>query len=84
MGNERLLDQRINELGLLRLSLTRKFVQHLGNAPDRDLFEQHDDIKVQNKHDESLGLSDRFFNIPIIKRVLLKVYNLIFDTYYNQ
>lgn len=84
MGNERLLDQRINELGLLRLSLTRKFVQHLGNAPDRDLFEQHDDIKVQNKHDESLGLSERFYNIPIIKRVLLKVYNLIFDTYYKQ
>ncbi len=84
MGNERLLDERINDLGLLRLSLTNKFVQHLGNKPDRKLVEKHKDVKIQIKHDESLKVGDRFLKIPIIKKVLMKVYNLIFDIYYNR
>ncbi len=81
MGNERLLDQRVNDLGLLRLSLTRRFVQHLGNTPSRKLFEQYGDIKSQKKHDEPLKMSARFWKIPLIKKVLLKVYNTIFEIY---
>ena len=84
MGNERLLDERINDLGLLRLSLTKKFVQHLGNTPPRNLIEQPIKAKVQKKHDESLKMGDRIFKIPMIKKVLLKVYNKIFDIYYNR
>jgi glycosyltransferase involved in cell wall biosynthesis len=83
MGNERLLDQRINELGLLRLTLTRKFVQHLGNSPDKDLFEKNISVKPQKEYSESLRKGESFLNIPIIKKVLLKIYNLIFDAYYN-
>ncbi len=84
MGNERLLDQRINDLGLLRLSLTRKFVQHLGNTPSIKLIEGHKKVKIQNKHDESLKMGDRILKIPMIKKVLLKIYNFIFDIYYNR
>ena len=84
MGNERLLDQRINDLGLLRLSLTRKFVQHLGNIPSKKLIKQHNEVKIQNKYDESLKIGDRFWKIPMIKKVLLKVYNLIFNIYNNR
>ena len=81
MGNERLLDQRVNDLGLLRLSLTRRFVQHLGNTPSRKLFEQYGDGKSQKKHDEPLKMGARFWKIPLIKKVLLKVYNIIFEIY---
>jgi len=46
MGNERQLDQRINELGLLRLSLLSRSVQHLGNKPDKDILDKHIDINI--------------------------------------
>jgi glycosyltransferase involved in cell wall biosynthesis len=82
MGNERLLDQRINDLGLLRLSLNRKFVQHLGNTPSKKMIEQHNEVKIQSKHDKSMKIGVRFWQIPVIKKVLLKVYNLIFEIYY--
>jgi hypothetical protein len=84
MGNERLLDQRVNDLGLLRLTLTRRFVQHLGNTPSRNLVEQLDEAKTQKKHDQSLKKDARIWQIPLIKKVLMKVYNIIFEIYYKQ
>jgi glycosyltransferase involved in cell wall biosynthesis len=84
MGNERLLDQRINELGLLRLTLTRKFVQHLGNVPPQELLAQNEGFKKKNTPDGSVGNKAGFWNIPILKRVLLKIYNSIFEIYFHQ
>jgi glycosyltransferase involved in cell wall biosynthesis len=84
MGNERLLDQRVNDLGLLRLTLTRRFVQHLGNTPSRKLVEQLDEVNTQKKHDQSLKKGARIWQIPLIKKVLMKVYNIIFEIYYKQ
>lgn len=84
MGNERLLDKRINELGLLRLTLTRKFVQHLGNVPPRELIAQNIGIKKQNTPGGSMGTRAYLWNIPIIKKLLLKIYNSIFEIYYHQ
>jgi len=84
MGNERLLDQRVNDLGLLRLTLTRRFVQHLGNTPSKKFVEQHDEVITQKKHDVSLKMGVRFWQIPLVKKVLMKVYNIIFEIYYKQ
>jgi hypothetical protein len=83
MGNERELDSRVNELGLLRLSLTERSVQHLGNAPDREILVKHQDIRIPERNIQSPGNKERFFEMPLIKRVLLKIYNLIFEIYNN-
>ncbi len=84
MGNERLLDQRINELGLLRLTLNRKFVQHLGNVPSPEFLEQNDGLWRKYSTIGSVERKAGFWNIPIIKKVLLKIYNSIFEIYFHQ
>jgi glycosyltransferase involved in cell wall biosynthesis len=83
MGNERVLDQRVNDHALLRLCLTQKYVQHLGNAPDQELLDKHHLKASPVFQKTSQGNRTRIFEIPIIKRFLLKIYNLIFELYNN-
>jgi glycosyltransferase involved in cell wall biosynthesis len=83
MGNERLLDQKINELGFLRLCLSNRFVQHLGNEPDQELLAKHKIHQIQKSQNFQTGFAKRLFEVSIIKRSLLKIYNLIFEIYNN-
>lgn len=79
MGNERLLDKRINDLGLLRLNLTNEFVNHMGNVPSHELINLNRGKKKNEKELKKNGL----LHIPIIKKSLLKIFNIIFDIYFR-
>lgn len=79
MGQVRSLDQMINQAGFLRLTTCEPYVKHLGN-------------KVENIQEVSASLEpttkryggDRLVDLPIIKRSLLGIYDLIFRLYYEK
>lgn len=94
MGNERYLDEKINDLGFLRLTTTKMCVRHIGNRlpPDGEL----PPVKVQGRAvadstNQALGksvqgkrLTHRILDIPFIRRILLGFYNRIFRLYYDR
>jgi glycosyltransferase involved in cell wall biosynthesis len=80
MGNERYLDQHINENGYLRLSLTRMFVRHLGNRlaeaslPKTSTANNLPGSRSADRH----WLLDR----PFVKKAMLYLYGKIFNWYF--
>lgn len=83
MGNERYLDEKINALGYLRLSLAKMFVQHLGNRLPPELDAGSYSAPRQKK---SRWLQDsiiyRLLELSPVKKALLWVHNRIFYLYY--
>jgi glycosyltransferase involved in cell wall biosynthesis len=77
MGQVRMLDERINQAGYLRLMTGDPLAQNMSNDPKL----QPDAIR--NIDTGSLGFKKRVANFPLVKNTLLAVYNQIFKLYYG-
>lgn len=76
MGQVRQLDIRVNEAGYLRLMTVDPLMQNMSNqVPDE--FRKMENVRSVN------GKHSKFWNIPLIKRPLMKLYDLIFRLYYG-
>ncbi len=87
MGDERLLDRRINDQGYLRLCLPQKFVQHMGNVPPPEIVvahEEKDTVPVPQKMTPVQRTLYRLLDSPPVRKPLLFVYNKIFRLYYRR
>jgi hypothetical protein len=90
MGNELYLDEKLNELGYLRLETTEMYVRHLGNrldAPD-ELARGTQASPVVAKPVKPMAWWKRAFyagwDIPLVKKLMLRLYNIIFRLYYGR
>jgi glycosyltransferase involved in cell wall biosynthesis len=77
MGQVRSLDQKLNEAGYLRLNTCEPLVKHLGNR----LKESNAIRPVQRP--QSRSISGPIFNLPLVRRSLLWLYDQIFRLYYS-
>jgi glycosyltransferase involved in cell wall biosynthesis len=78
MGQVRQLDQRMNEAGLLRLMVSDPLAMNMSNT----LGFLHGELgKEQSKKKPSFG--KRMLEFAPVKKVLLAVYNKIFNWYYS-
>lgn len=74
MGQVKQLDMRMNEKGYLRLMPTEPYVMNLSNTlADATQTSESDNAKPAH----------RFLDIPVVKKVLLGIYNRIFHWYYD-
>jgi glycosyltransferase involved in cell wall biosynthesis len=80
MGQVRQLDQRMNEAGLLRLMVSDPLAMNMSNTLGYLRGELGKD-KVKSK--KKKGFSNRVLEFTPIKKVLLAVYNKIFNWYYS-
>ncbi len=80
MGQVRQLDQRMNEAGLLRLMVSDPLAMNMSNTLGYLRGELGKD-KVKSKKEK--GLAGRILEFAPIKKVLLAVYNKIFNWYYS-
>jgi hypothetical protein len=83
MGQVRSLDERLNELKLLRLCTTEPFVQHLGNRLGNPSPLAPLPSGERGKRKPS-GLTRRLANLPGMRRILMAVYDGIFRLYYEK
>jgi hypothetical protein len=81
MGQVRSLDEQINHAGYLRLGTCDVFVKHLGNH----LENPQKGVLVARVLPKSSSPKTRqhIYDFPVIKRLLLKVYDGIFKIYYR-
>ncbi len=85
MGDERLLDRRINDRGYLRLALPRAYVRHMGNVPPADLPEVGARVPVAAAHRATPAhWLYRLADWPWVRKPLLALYNRIFRLYYRR
>jgi glycosyltransferase involved in cell wall biosynthesis len=76
MGQVRQLDIRVNEAGYLRLMTVDPLMQNMSNqVPDE--FRKMENVRPVNRKRSKL------WNFPLIKRPLMKLYDLIFRLYYG-
>lgn len=74
MGQVRMLDEKLNEAGFLRLMTAEPLVAHMGNT-----------LSILDKGPKIEKLqSNRFFEWPPIKKGLMLLYNKIFQIYYGR
>jgi len=73
LGQVQLLDRQINDAGYLRLSTEKSLVQNMSNQVPRH--------KSTSKAGNGGGFS--IINIPLIKKVLLKLHDTIFRIYFE-
>jgi glycosyltransferase involved in cell wall biosynthesis len=78
MGQVRQLDQRMNEAGYLRLMTCEPLMMNMSNS-----LEGFDSDKVERPTQRKAGFFQRVLNIPLIKRGLLKIYDMIFKWYFD-
>jgi hypothetical protein len=80
MGQVRQLDQRMNDLGYLRLMPVELLAQNMSNRLDWI----HDPSEQQAKESfQPNPLSKRILNLGLVKRLLLGLYDRIFRWYYE-
>jgi len=80
MGQVRQLDQRMNEAGLLRLMVPDPLAMNMSNTLGYLRGELgKKDVKSKKKK----GIVSRFLELAPIKKVLLAIYNKIFNWYYS-
>jgi glycosyltransferase involved in cell wall biosynthesis len=76
MGQVRQLDIRVNEAGYLRLMTVDPLMQNMSNqVPDE--FRKMGNVRTVN------GKHSKLWDTPVIKRPLMKLYDLIFRLYYG-
>ena len=80
MGQVRDLDRLVNQAGMLRLMTAEPFAMNLSNTPNiiRDARLQKP-TTVQTR-----TLREHVLELPLVKRVLLYIYNRIFHWYYSR
>jgi glycosyltransferase involved in cell wall biosynthesis len=79
MGQVRSLDKLINQAGYLRLTTCEPYVKHLGNKIESKTGDK-DHLSLPEKSIQN----NRFWDLPLIKRSLLNVHDLIFKLYYQR
>ena len=81
MGQVRQLDILMNERGYLRLMTSDSLMRNMSNTLP-------DDLKTQTEKDQpkkSVVKSEKgIFYIPLVKKVLMRLYNKIFSIYYRK
>lgn len=75
MRGERILDQRINDLGYLRLTGTRAYVRHLGN--------QLETAARPSAPRRRPKLLRRLVHLPGVRHILLWVYQRLFELFFH-
>lgn len=78
MGQVKQLDQRMNERGLLRLMLSDPLTMNLSNTTD---YVRGKTVRPASARSKSI--TQRFANLPPVKKLLLAVYDQIFKWYYS-
>ena len=74
MGQVRALDDQMNAAGWLRLATCEPLVRHMGNTlPDRQYSAQPLPATTAQR---------RFWDLPALRRLLLRIYDRIFRIYY--
>ena len=85
MGNELYLDEKMNDLGYLRLSLTQIFVRHMGNRLSPEFISEDRSWKDRTAPpagpERSRGWY-RLFDFAPLKKILLFIHTKIFQLYY--
>lgn len=88
MGDERLLDRRINDKGYLRLCLPHRYVQHIGNVPSPEILALARRDTPAAPRPRRVSTAARLFyrvaDFPLVRRPLLFLYNKIFHLYYKR
>jgi len=85
MGQVRQLDKRMNDAGLLRLMVSDPLAMNMSNTLGY-LRGELDGGKVKSnkqKVKSKTGLAKRVLELGLIKKILLAVYNKIFNWYYS-
>jgi glycosyltransferase involved in cell wall biosynthesis len=77
MGQVRMLDERINAAGYLRLMTSEPLAQNMSNEPSLK------PDKGSKSLNGSTPFKQKVANIPVVKNSLLAVYNAIFKLYYS-
>jgi glycosyltransferase involved in cell wall biosynthesis len=73
MGQVRSLDEQMNAAGYLRLTTCEALVKHLGNRLDPG----------EVRKDSAPVRRTRLFDLPLVKKALLKIYDEIFKLYHT-
>lgn len=76
MGQVRSIDQKLNELGYLRLNTSQAYVKHLGNSLSSPLEGS------TNARGKRGGFIRRLLDFSPMRRMLLRIYDQIFRWYY--
>ena len=79
LGDDRKLDNALNQAGYLRLMTPEPLVRHMGNTLPEDL-EAIRGERLPGMQD--LSPARRLLDLPPIKRILLGIYNRIFRWYF--
>jgi hypothetical protein len=81
MGQVRQLDKRMNDAGLLRLMVSEPLAMNMSNT----LGYLRGELGVGKKQKEKskTGLMKRVLETELVKKILLAVYNKIFNWYYS-
>jgi glycosyltransferase involved in cell wall biosynthesis len=76
MGQVRQLDERMNQMGYLRLMPTIPYAQNMSNTTAAS------GAGIKSPADRKNPLKQRFFDLPLVKRPLMSLYDKIFKLYY--
>ena len=82
LGDDRKLDDAVNNAGYLRLMTTKPLVRHLGNTLPEDL--KRAGASLDGKQKSGNALDRRILDWPPLRRILLGIYNRIFRWYFHQ
>ena len=77
MGQVRLLDKRMNDAGLLRLMISDPLAINMSNT----LGYLRGALKAQSIKRKA-GFGERLLEVGFIKKMLMAIYNKIFNWYY--
>lgn len=77
MGQVIRLDEQLNQQGYLRLMTTSPYIEHMGNSAAAI----PGNMSVQSAGEKRASL--RIVDFPPVKKVLMKLYHLIFGWYYR-
>ena len=84
MGQVRSLDELVNNAGYLRLGTCEVMVKHLGNHLEPSVqASQNSGFSLSTNRESQAGGSKRIYDIPAVKKLVLKVYDTIFKIYYH-
>jgi hypothetical protein len=79
MGQVRQLDERMNEQGLLRLMTAKPLMMNMSNTLPGGQILPERQVEVPRKS----GLRQRLLDFPPAKKILLSLYDRIFNAYYR-
>ena len=79
MGQVRQLDKRMNDAGLLRLMVSDPLAMNMSNT----LGYLRGELKQAGVREKRVSIGKRMLEIRLVKKILLAVYNKIFEWYYS-